>query len=82
LDTVIKIFEPLKDKLDPQRVFDVVRAYDPIYPYYQLVGFSLTRIGFDKKSLVLFKEHVDDLRFYTEKNKHKYSFDNYWNIYY
>jgi hypothetical protein len=81
-DTVIKIFEPLKDKLDPKRVFDVIRSFDPIYPYYQLVGFSLDRVGFDKKNLVLFKEHVTDLRFYTEKNKHEYSFDNYWNIYY
>jgi hypothetical protein len=81
-DTVIKIFEPLKDKLDPKRVFDVVRSFDPIYPYYQLVGFSLDRVGFDKKSLVLFKEHVTDLMFYTEKNKHEYLFDNYWNMYY
>ncbi len=81
-DTVIKIFKPLKDKLDPKRVFDVVRAFDPIYPYYQLVGFSLDRVGFDKKNLVLFKKHIGDLRFYTEKNKHEYSFDNYWNIYY
>ncbi|MCB4762039.1 MAG: hypothetical protein LGB78_06355 [Sulfurovum sp.] len=81
-DTVIKIFEPLKDKLDPKKVFDVVRSFNPIYPYYQLVGFSLHRIGFDEKNLVLFKEHVTDLKFYTEKNKHKYSFDNDWNMYY
>ncbi len=81
-DTVINIFKPLKDKLDPKMVFDVVRAFDPIYPYYQLVGFSLNRVGFDKKNLVLFKKHISDLRFYTEKNKHEYSFDNYWNIYY
>ncbi len=81
-DTVIKIFEPLKDKLDPKRVFDVVRAFAPVYPYYQLVGFSFERVGFDKTSLGLFKEHVTDLKFYTEKNKSKYSFDTYWNIYY
>lgn len=81
-DTVIKIFEPLKDKLDPKRVFDVIKSFDPIYPYYQLVGFSLEKVGFAKKNLVLFKEQVGDLKFFTEKNKHEYVFDDYWNIYY
>ncbi len=81
-DTVIKIFEPFKDKLDPKRVFDVIHSFDTIYPYYQLVGFSLNRIGFDKKNLGLFKERVGDLEFFTEKNKHEYVFDDYWNMYY
>jgi len=81
-DTVIKIFEPLKDKLDPKRVFDVIKSFDPIYPYYQLVGFSLEKVGFAKKNLLLFKEQVGDLKFFTEKNKHEYVFDDYWNIYY
>ncbi len=80
--TVIKIFEPLKNKLEPQRVFDVVKSFDSIYIYYQLVGFSLNKIGFDKKNLDLFKQHVSELKFYIEKNKRDYSFDNYWNIYY
>ena len=81
-DTVIDIFKPLKDNLNTKRVFDVIKSFDPIYPYFQLVGFSLERIGFDKSKLLLFKEYVTDLRFYTEKNKDKYSFDSYWNIYY
>ena len=81
-DTVIKIFKPLKNKLNPKRVFDVVKSFDPVYPYYQLMGFSLDRVGFDKKNLILFKERVTNLRFYTEKNRHKYSFDAYWSIYY
>jgi hypothetical protein len=35
-----------------------------------------------KQDLTAFKVNVTDLRFYTEKNRDKYSFDAYWSVYY
>ncbi|HFU75293.1 MAG TPA: hypothetical protein ENK66_03515 [Arcobacter sp.] len=81
-DTVIKIFEPLKDKLEPKKIFYTIESFDPIYPYYQLVGFALNKIGFKNEDLFFFKKNVSDLKFYTEKNKQQYAFNAYWNIYY
>ncbi|MFT7824453.1 MAG: hypothetical protein ABXS92_06780 [Sulfurimonas sp.] len=81
-EDVIKIFQPLKEKLDPKKIFQVVEAFDPIYPYFQLIGFSLEKVGFDKDELILFKYQVSDLNFYTQKGKDAYHFNTRWNIYY
>lgn len=46
------------------------------------VGFYLERIGFSKEELVVFKEQVTNLKFYTDKNQDKYLFDSYWQMFY
>lgn len=81
-ETVIEIFKPLKNRLDVKRIFKVLEIFDLIYPYHQLIGFSLEKVGFYKNDLDLFKKQVSDLKFYTQKSKIKYTFDSYWNIYY
>lgn len=79
---IIRIFAPLKSKIDINEVFNVVRAFDLIYPYFQCVGFYLEKIGFKKEELGIFKKQVTDLKFYTDKNKDKYLFDSYWQVFY
>ncbi len=79
---VIKCFEPLKNKIDINSVFKVVEIFDFIYPYFQLIGYALEKIGFTKEELLPFKDKVSDLKFYTEKDKERYHFDTYWNIYF
>lgn len=81
-DEVIECFKPLKNKIDIHKIFKVVEHFDFIYPYFQLVGYSLEKIGFEKEELSKFKGKVSHLRFYTQKNKESYSFDSYWNIYF
>ncbi|MBA1421623.1 MAG: hypothetical protein FAF03_12560 [Epsilonproteobacteria bacterium] len=80
--TLIEIFEPLQERLDVQRIFDVVSAFNLIYPYFQLLGFMLERLGFSRESLKIFKDEVGELKFYTEKNKNTYQFDAYWRVYF
>jgi hypothetical protein len=79
---VIKLFKEIKDELDLGKIYNVIEKFNFIYPYYQLAGFYLESIGFEKKELHKFYEKKTDLKFYTEKNREKYSFDTYWNIYF
>lgn len=80
--TILDVFEPIQERLDVQRVFNVAKAFDPIYPYFQLLGFTLERLGFDKRDLVIFKDEVEELKFYTEKSKDSYQYDAYWRIHF
>ncbi|RLA80207.1 MAG: hypothetical protein DRG78_11420 [Epsilonproteobacteria bacterium] len=79
---IIKCFIPIKDKLSINKVFHVLLSFDFIYPYFQLLGFALERIGFNKDDLNIFKEQVSNLIFYTDKNQSKYIFNDYWKINY
>ena len=79
---VIQLFKPLKLKLDVNSIYSIIEKFDFIYPYYQLFGFLLENIGFDKDVLQKYKAKVTPLKFYTDKNQNAYKFDSYWNIYY
>ena len=78
---IIQTFIPLKSKIDVDEVFNVVEAFDLIYPYFQCVGFYLEKIGFPKEELVAFKEKLTNLKFYTDKNQDDYLFDSYWQMF-
>lgn len=79
---IIDTFIPLKEKLDIDEVFNIVKQFDLIYPYFQCVGYYLEKIGFQKDELSKFKDEVSALKFYTDKNQNAYEFDTYWNMYY
>ncbi len=81
-ETIIDNFKPLKNNLNVDKVFSVVEKFDLIYPYFQLLGFALGRIGFENSELDIFKEKISQFNFYTQKNKKNYSYDKYWKIYY
>ena len=71
---IIQIFAPLKSKIDTDDVFNIVKVFDLIYPYFQCVGYYLEKIGFTK-------DEVSELKFYTDKSQDEYKFDNYWNMF-
>jgi hypothetical protein len=79
---IIETFKPIKKKLDIDDVYKIVERFDFIYPYFQSVGFYLEQIGFTKEQLHKFKEKITDLKFYTEKQKDQYEYDEYWQIYF
>ncbi|QKJ22432.1 hypothetical protein [Poseidonibacter lekithochrous] len=81
-EDVIEQFRKIKDQLDIDKIFDVIKKFDFVYPYYQLAGFYLEKIGVNKDKLNIFYEMKSTLKFYTVKNKEIYSFDDHWNIYY
>lgn len=79
---IIRIYTPLKSKLDINEIYNVVNKFNLIYPYFQCVGFYLEKIGFKKEELSIFQAKIGELWFYTDKNQNKYSSDNYWQMYY
>lgn len=79
---VIKEFKGIKDRININEVYKVIKAFDLIYPYFQLLGFALNQIGFHHSELDIFKKQVSEFDFYTEKNKSRYRYDEYWRIYY
>ncbi len=81
-ETIIENFKLLKNKLNINKIYNVVEAFNLIYPYFQLLGFALNKIGYNNKELDIFKQKVSKFKFYTQKNKLKYSYDKYWQIYY
>ncbi|MCG3680045.1 hypothetical protein [Aliarcobacter butzleri] len=81
-DDVIYEFKNLKDKLDINEIFNIIEKFDFVYPYYQLAGYYLEKIGYLKEELSKFVNKKTDLIFYTIKNKEKYTLDEYWGIKY
>lgn len=81
-DKIIEVFSKIKNSFDIDTIYDVIKYFDFIYPYFQLAGYYLERIGYTKDELHKFYAKKQNLKFYTEKNKKTYSFDRYWNIYY
>lgn len=79
-DDVIYEFKNLKDKLDINEIFNIIEKFDFVYPYYQLAGYYLEKIGYLKEELSKFFNKKTDLIFYTIKNKEKYTLDEYWGI--
>ena len=79
---VIGEFINLKDKLDINEIFKIIEKFDFIYPYYQLAGYYLEKIGFLKEELFRFFDNKTNLIFYTMKNKTNYDLDEYWGIKY
>lgn len=79
---VIWEFRQLKDKLDINEIFKIIEKFDFIYPYYQLAGYYLEKIGFLKEELSRFFNNKTNLIFYTMKNKTNYDLDEYWGIKY
>ena len=53
-DNVISEFKAIKDKLNINEIFKIIEKFDFIYPYYQLAGYYLEKIGFTKNELIKF----------------------------
>ena len=81
-EIVIDLFKEMKTSLDIEKIYNLIEKFDFLYPYFQLFGFYLEKIGFLKEELIKFYARKTDLKFYTQKAKDSYSFDDYWNIYY
>ena len=81
-ESVIKVFTNIKNRLDIDVIYIIIEKFDFIYPYFQLAGFYLEKIGFTREELSRFSGEIKNLRFYTQKNMGDYLFDDYWKIYY
>lgn len=78
---LIEIIKPLKEKFNINKIYSIIEKFDYIYPYFQLAGYYLEKIGFDKGELMIFKNRVTPIKFYTQKMLENKKFNEYWNIY-
>lgn len=81
-EVVIDLFKNIKDNLDIEKIYNVIEKFDFVYPYYQLAGYYLEEIGYAKDELDKFYSKKTELKFYTQKAKSYYHFNEYWNIYF
>ena len=81
-EAIIEVFMKIKEKLNLDTIHTIIEKFDFIYPYFQLAGFYLEKIGFSEAELEKFYTKRSELNFYTQKNKNQYGFDEYWKIYY
>jgi hypothetical protein len=81
-DDVINEFGKIKNKININEVFRTIEKFNFVYPYFQLAGYYLEEIGFQKYELEKFFNKKSKLNFYTMKNKASYSFDEYWQVFY
>jgi hypothetical protein len=77
-ENLLEIFMPIKDHLNIEKVFLVLKTMDLIYPYFNSVGFFLEQLGFSKQKLEIFKLEMSELKFYFEKKRDSYQYDEYW----
>lgn len=80
--TVIQLFQPIQSQLDLKQIFAIIEKFNFIYPFYQLFGYLLEQVGFSRAELSDFKSKVANFKFYTDKNKQNYLYDDYWQIFY
>ena len=81
-EVIIEVFMKIKKKLNLDTIYNIIDKFDFIYPYFQLAGFYLEKIGFSKAELEKFYAKTSEHNFYTQKNKNHYVFDEYWKVYY
>lgn len=81
-NTILDVFQALKNELNIDEIFHIIQEFKFIYPYFQLFGFTLEKLGYKRNELFKFSNEIEDLKFYTQKNLEKYTLDEYWNIYY
>ena len=82
-ETIINCFKPISNHINPIEVYTILKEFDLIYPYFQLLGFTLEKLGFKKDELIEFKNKTTDLIFYTQKFNNtsgKLKLNTYWNI--
>lgn len=77
---LIEVFKKIKNQINVAEVYEVVKRFDFIYPYFQSIGYILEEIGFSKKELIAFKEKISVFDFYTDKAINSYDYVEYWKM--
>ncbi len=79
---VLTAFESAKDRLNLEKLNTYLNELNYIYPYHQLIGFYLEKVGYKKSELTLFSDKITSINFYLTYNLSKKRLDDFWNIYY
>jgi len=81
--TIIDCFKPIANKLNIDEIFAILDDFHLLYPYFQLIGFTLEKLGYKREQLSKFKDKTKDLIFYTQKFdlvSVEFKYNKYWKI--
>ena len=78
---VLKAYESVKDKVDPNKLRAYLNQMGFIYPYHQVIGFYLERAGYPESTLKLFEQSMD-INFYLTYNMRNPQFNERWRLFY
>mgnify|MGYP006297356347 CR=1 FL=1 len=78
LDAYIKA----KDNVSVQKLLDILKNLDYVYPYHQAIGFLMDRAGFPEKDLKAIQDLGIKWNFYLDYNMQEPLFDNRWSLFY
>lgn len=79
---VLEAYEIARDKVDIHKINEYLLKLNYIYPYHQLIGFYMTKAGYDQKIIDdIFKKNII-YNFYLTYNMSNKEFDSKWKIFY
>jgi hypothetical protein len=78
---VLKAYENVKEKLDPNKLRAYLNQMRFVYPYNQVIGFYLEKAGYPENTLRLFEETAN-IKFYLTYNMRNPRFNERWKLYY
>jgi len=81
--SVYTYFKKARQKLNVQKLVDIYRQLNFVYPYSQSVGFFLETLGMKKQASVIYDTFPPKHTFYVDHNaKTSWKHDDRWNLYY
>jgi len=81
--SVYTYFKNVRQKLNVQKLVDIYRQLNFVYPYSQSIGFFLERLGMKKQASVIYEAFPPKYTFYVDHNaKTSWKHNDKWNLYY
>lgn len=78
---ILEIFSAAKSTVDPERIAAYLRNLDYIYPYHQVLGFYMTRAGYEVEGLKPLAELPRKFDFYIDYGLKETRFDEEWRVF-
>lgn len=79
---VLNAFEIAKEKVDVNKLNTYLLELDYKYPYHQVIGFYMTKAGYDYEKVSIFSNYLSKYNFYLTYNMSNKEYDSEWKIYY
>ena len=84
ITSVYSYFKTAKQKnINIDKLMDIYRQLDFVYPYYQSIGFFFERLGMKKRASAIYDAFPPKQNFFIDRNaKASWMYDDKWKLYY
>ena len=84
ITSVYSYFKTAKQKnINIDRLMDIYRKLNFVYPYYQSIGFFFEKLGMKKRASAMYDAFLPKQNFYIDRNaKTSWKYDDKWKLYY